>query len=82
MRKIVIGMLACVLAVAMAGNAQSQEVYKVGIDQTNYEPFASKDASGNWHGWEIELLYAVCESQNMKCELAPTAWDGIIPALQ
>jgi polar amino acid transport system substrate-binding protein len=75
-------MLACILAVAIAGGAQSQEVYKVGIDQTNYEPFASKDASGNWHGWEIELLYAVCESQNMKCEVAPTAWDGIIPALQ
>jgi polar amino acid transport system substrate-binding protein len=66
------------LAFAMAAGlhvsgAVAQDVYKVGIDQTNYEPFAWKDASGAWLGWEIELLQAVCESQGMTCEVAPTA---------
>ena len=75
-------MIAGAFAVVLAASAQAETVYKVGIDQTNYEPFASKDASGKWSGWEIDLLFAVCESQAMKCELTPTAWDGIIPALQ
>jgi polar amino acid transport system substrate-binding protein len=68
----------------LAGPAEpaSAQTYKVGIDQTNYEPFAWKDESGNWLGWEVELVFAVCASQGMTCELAPTAWDGIIPALQ
>ncbi len=67
---------------AATSSVAGADVYKVGIDQTNYEPFAWKDASGAWLGWEVDLLYAVCETQGMTCELAPTAWDGIIPALQ
>lgn len=74
--------VAAVAAGLVVGTAQAQDAYKVGIDQTNYEPFAWKDESGNWLGWEVELVMAVCESQGMTCELAPTAWDGIIPALQ
>jgi polar amino acid transport system substrate-binding protein len=71
-----------VLAV-MAVSAQAQDkVYKIGIDQTDYPPFATKDTSGNWTGWEIDLAQAVCEAASMKCEFVPTAWDGIIPALQ
>jgi polar amino acid transport system substrate-binding protein len=80
--KIVLGLAASLLAAALALPASAQDSYKVGIDQTNYEPFAWKDASGQWLGWEVDLLMAVCASQQMKCELAPTAWDGIIPALQ
>jgi polar amino acid transport system substrate-binding protein len=77
-----LALAAAVLISGMAVGPAAAETYKVGIDQTNYEPFAWKDASGTWLGWEVELLYAVCESQGMTCELAPTAWDGIIPALQ
>ncbi len=84
MKKSLFGSLVAgaVLAV-MAVSAQAQDkVYKVGMDQTDYPPFATKDTSGKWTGWEVDLAMAVCESQGMKCELTPTAWDGIIPALQ
>ena len=46
-----------------------------------YPPFTSKDASGKWVGWEIDLINAVCKHLNEKCELVEVAWDGIIPAL-
>ncbi len=52
------------------------------MDQTDYPPFATKDTAGKWTGWEVELGLAVCEAAKIKCELFPTAWDGIIPALQ
>ncbi|MSP83296.1 MAG: transporter substrate-binding domain-containing protein [Alphaproteobacteria bacterium] len=77
-----LSLAAAAVLFGMAAGAAAADTYKVGIDQTNYEPFAWKDASGAWLGWEVELLYAVCETQGMTCELAPTAWDGIIPALQ
>lgn len=84
MKKSLFGSLVAgaVLAV-MAVSAQAEDkVYKVGMDQTDYPPFATKDTSGKWTGWEVDLAMAVCESQGMTCELTPTAWDGIIPALQ
>ena len=59
-----------------------RQVYKVGMDQTDYPPFATKDTSGSGTGWEVDLAMAVCETAKIKCELFPTAWDGIIPALQ
>jgi polar amino acid transport system substrate-binding protein len=46
-----------------------------------YPPFESKDASGKWVGWEIDVMNALCEQMKEKCELVEVAWDGIIPAL-
>jgi polar amino acid transport system substrate-binding protein len=31
---------------------------KIGIAAEAYPPFASPDASGNWVGWEIEIINA------------------------
>ncbi len=59
----------------------SAESLKVGIAAEPYPPFASADASGTWQGWEIEIIDAVCTAAALDCELAPVAWDGIIPAL-
>jgi len=72
---------AIMAATAVAAQAEDK-VYKVGMDQTDYPPFATKDTSGQWSGWEVDLSKAVCEAAKIKCELFPTAWDGIIPALQ
>lgn len=84
MKKSLFGSLvaSAVLAVMAVGAHADDKVYKVGMDQTDYPPFATKDTSGKWTGWEIDLVMAVCEAEAMKCELTPTAWDGIIPALQ
>ncbi len=62
------------------GAAQAQQV-RVGIAAEPYPPFTSPDAAGNWVGWEIEIIEAVCEAAEMDCVITPVAWDGIIPSL-
>ncbi|MES2434655.1 MAG: transporter substrate-binding domain-containing protein [Pseudomonadota bacterium] len=54
---------------------------KIGVAAEPYPPFTSPDASGNWVGWEIDFLGAVCKKAALECVITPTAWDGIIPAL-
>jgi polar amino acid transport system substrate-binding protein len=67
-------------ACLMAAPVAAQEV-KVGIAAEPYPPFASPDASGNWVGWEVEIINAVCAAAEMQCVITPVAWDGIIPSL-
>ncbi|SDD41561.1 transporter substrate-binding domain-containing protein [Ruegeria marina] len=64
----------------MAGAAVAEQV-KIGIAAEPYPPFASPDSSGNWVGWEIEVIDAVCKAAELDCVLTPVAWDGIIPSL-
>jgi len=66
--------------VLLSGMAIAEPV-KVGIAAEPYPPFASPDASGNWVGWEVDLIKAVCAAEAMDCVITPVAWDGIIPAL-
>jgi len=69
-------------ALAMLGfGAQAKADIKFGVAAEPYPPFTSKDASGKWVGWEIDLMDAVCKQMNEKCELVEVAWDGIIPSL-
>lgn len=70
----------CVMAVAVAASAHAQQV-RVGIAAEPYPPFASPDAAGNWVGWEVDFVKAVCAEAKLDCVIAPTAWDGIIPSL-
>ncbi|HOZ31522.1 MAG TPA: transporter substrate-binding domain-containing protein [Tabrizicola sp.] len=67
-------------ACLMAAPALAQEV-KIGIAAEAYPPFASPDAAGNWVGWEVEIINAVCAAGEMQCVITPVAWDGIIPSL-
>ena len=55
---------------------------RFGIAAEPYPPFTSKDASGKWVGFEVDLMDAVCAELKAKCEIVEVAWDGIIPALQ
>jgi polar amino acid transport system substrate-binding protein len=71
--------LAAAALALLAGAAQAQ--VRIGIAAEPYPPFASPDAAGNWVGWEIEIIDAVCTAAELDCVLTPTAWDGIIPAL-
>jgi len=69
--------LAALLAVAAASAAP----LKVGIAAEPYPPFTYKSADGSWTGFEVELADAVCAEAGLECEITPTAWSGIIPAL-
>jgi polar amino acid transport system substrate-binding protein len=82
MKKLFAGsLIAAVLAFAGFA-AQAQDTIKFGVAAEPYPPFSSKDASGTWVGFEIDLMDAVCAELQAKCELVEVAWDGIIPALQ
>ena len=61
--------------------AQAQEPLKVGFGAEPYPPFTEADASGKWHGFEIDLAEALCKQMQVECVPTPIAWDGIIPAL-
>ena len=71
-----------VAAIALCGfAAEARADLKFGVAAEPYPPFESKDASGKWVGWEMDLMDAVCAQMKEKCELVEVAWDGIIPAL-
>ena len=55
---------------------------RFGVMNESYPPFFAKDASGTWHGWEIDLMDAVCAQMKEKCSIVELSWDGLIPALQ
>lgn len=73
-------LIGAVVATGLAGSAVADQV-KIGIAAEPYPPFASPDSAGNWTGWEIELIDAVCAAAALDCVLTPIAWDGIIPSL-
>lgn len=50
-------------------------------DTSAYPPFTSKNAAGEWEGWEYDFMNALCAEMNEKCTMIAIAWDGIIPAL-
>ncbi|MGE0238246.1 MAG: transporter substrate-binding domain-containing protein, partial [Parvibaculaceae bacterium] len=75
-------LMMAVAAVAFVGfAAEAKADLRFGVAAEPYAPFTSKDASGKWIGWEIDLMDAVCAQMKEKCELVEVAWDGIIPAL-
>lgn len=77
-KKLVIASLTT--ALLATGAATAQEV-KIGIAAEPYPPFASLNASGEWVGWEVEVINAVCVAAELDCVITPVAWDGIIPSL-
>jgi polar amino acid transport system substrate-binding protein len=62
--------------------ARADDTIRFGVAAEPYPPFTSKDASGKWVGFEVDLMDAVCANLKAKCEIVEVAWDGIIPALQ
>ncbi len=68
-------------ALFMLSAAPAMADVKVGISAEPYPPFASKDATGKWVGWEVDVMNAICAEMKEKCEIVEVAWDGIIPAL-
>ncbi|MCU0802493.1 MAG: transporter substrate-binding domain-containing protein [Rhodobacteraceae bacterium] len=73
--------LALATVFATLASVAFAEPVKVGVAAEPYPPFSSPDAAGNWVGWEIEFMEAVCAAAELECVLTPVAWDGIIPSL-
>jgi polar amino acid transport system substrate-binding protein len=77
---------------ALAGDLQTQltkestleqilqrGVMRVGMD--TFVPWAMKDKTGNFVGFEIDVAKQLAEDMGVKVEFVPTKWAGIIPAL-
>ena len=77
MKKLV---LAAVAALSLGTTAMADPI-KIGVAAEPYPPFTSPDAAGNWVGWEVDFMVAICKQAALDCVITPTAWDGIIPAL-
>jgi len=72
--------LAAVAALSLGTTAMADPL-KIGVAAEPYPPFTSPDAAGNWVGWEVDFMVAICKQAELDCVITPTAWDGIIPAL-
>ncbi len=83
MKKFVLGgiVLSALMALTTFA-ARADDTIRFGVAAEPYPPFTSKDASGKWVGFEVDLMDAVCANLKAKCEIVEVAWDGIIPALQ
>ncbi len=58
-----------------------QKTYIVGIDG-QYQPFSYVDSSGTPTGFDVDAMRWIARKKGMNITFKPTAWDGIIPALQ
>jgi polar amino acid transport system substrate-binding protein len=87
MKKSLFGsIIAGAFVATMATSAAAADI-KFAVAAEPYPPMSSKDASGTWVGWEIDMMNAVCDEMkkadsSTTCTLVETAWDGIIPSLQ
>jgi len=54
-------------------------VLRVGMD--TFVPWAMKDKTGKFVGFEIDVARKLAEDMGVKVEFVPTKWAGIIPAL-
>jgi polar amino acid transport system substrate-binding protein len=83
MKKQALGGIVLAAMMALASfTARAEDAIRFGVAAEPYPPFTSKDASGKWVGFEVDLMDAVCAEMKTKCEIVEVAWDGIIPALQ
>ncbi len=81
-KRFLAGIVLGALLVLAGSAAHAQDTIRFGVAAEPYPPFTTKDASGKWVGFEVDLMNAVCEKMKAKCEIVEVAWDGIIPALQ
>ncbi|MGE8185821.1 transporter substrate-binding domain-containing protein [Pseudomonas sp. NPDC086278] len=73
-----IGMTLCSLATPASA---AQEKLRFGVAAEPYPPFLVKTPTGQYTGFEPDLIRALCDQLKAECEIKEVAWDGIIPAL-
>jgi len=79
-------LVGCNSGSAPAESAEADTASEAPLDlkiatESSFKPFSYTDAEGNLIGYEIELVNALCEEMNAKCEVISQDWDGLIPGL-
>lgn len=62
-------------------NAALPQTVRIGTDAT-YAPFSSKDAKGDFVGFDIDLGNAMCSRIKVKCTWVGSDFDALIPSLK
>lgn len=69
------------LSVAASSYAALPETVRIGTD-TTYAPFSSKDAKGDFVGFDIDLGNEMCKRMQVKCTWVASDFDALIPSLK
>jgi polar amino acid transport system substrate-binding protein len=59
---------------------KKNKILKV-CSEAGYIPLEMKSASGDWLGFDVEMMKAYAESLSVDLQMMDTKWDGIIPSL-
>ncbi|UCG14448.1 MAG: transporter substrate-binding domain-containing protein [Deltaproteobacteria bacterium] len=89
---VVVALVIAFVGVASAGKLQQQLVQESVVEQvvkrgvlrvgmSTFVPWAMKDKTGKWIGYEIDVATRLAKDMGVKVEFVPTKWSGIIPAL-
>lgn len=80
MRRFSVIVLTLALLLSFAGLGAAQ-VLRVGSD-VDYPPFEYvEEGTGNYIGFDMDLIREIGKRMEMEVEITNTAWDGIIPGL-
>jgi polar amino acid transport system substrate-binding protein len=82
MTRALIRMLAFAVGLASGVAAHAEDVLRWGYDSAPFPPWTNKSPSGQWSGFDVDIMNSLCREMKAKCEIVEIAWDGIIPALQ
>ncbi|WP_018153122.1 transporter substrate-binding domain-containing protein [Leeia oryzae] len=74
-------LISCLVSTTLLAAPAMASKLKIGIAAEPYPPFSVKQSSGQWSGFEIDLVNYICKEIKAQCEINEVAWDGIIPAL-
>jgi polar amino acid transport system substrate-binding protein len=83
-----LAMLCCAVAVVAPLQARAdtaiEAMQKRGsmmVGMATFVPWAMRNEQGQLVGFEVDVATKLAKDLDLKLELVPTAWDGIIPAL-
>ena len=69
------------LSATAACYAALPQTVRIGTD-TTYAPFSSKDAKGDFVGFDIDLGNEMCKRMQIKCTWVASDFDALIPSLK
>ncbi len=69
------------LGATAASYAALPQTIRIGTD-TTYAPFSSKDAKGDFIGFDIDLGNEMCKRMQVKCTWVASDFDALIPSLK
>ena len=87
-----ISLIFCLTSVVMAADVQKElrqastieKVIRSGklrVGMSTFVPWAMQDKKGQWIGFEIDMAKKLAKDMDVKVQLVPTKWEGLIPSL-